>query len=319
LPLGANVRAEGDTIVANINGKVDLLAGKVSVEALMELDEVSLKSGNVNFIGTLMVKGNVDDGFSIKVTGDLKVNGSVGACTLEAGGNIVVGSGIIGRDAAVIRSGKSIWAKFVQNSTMEALENLIVTDGIVNCNVIAYKQIVLQGKHAVIAGGHLFAGEEVNARTIGTTSEVPTRVETGYDIRKKQRMDELQAQQIALIKDLEALDLNIKTLTSIQKVQGLAEDKEKTLVEQTAKREEVNGQLAEIGAELKELREFLKNDPRTGRIAVSEVTYPGTTVVVKDAVAELKTEVKAVTFVCKNGAIDRLKYEASTLDTTKQV
>jgi uncharacterized protein (DUF342 family) len=136
LPLGSNVHAEGDTIVANINGKVELIAGKVSVEALLELDEVSIKSGNVNFNGTLVVRGNVEDGFSIKVTGDLKINGAVGACSLEAGGNVIVGSGIIGRDAALVRSGKSIWAKFVQSTTLEALENVIVSDGIVNCKVI---------------------------------------------------------------------------------------------------------------------------------------------------------------------------------------
>jgi uncharacterized protein (DUF342 family) len=143
-------------------------------------------------------------------------------------------------------------------------------------------------------------------------------VETGFDIKKKLRLDELQAQQITMIKDLDAIDLNIKTLTNIKRVQGLPEDKKQTLAEQTAKREEVSGTLAAIGDELKELREFLKNDTREGKIAVSEVVYPGTVIVVKDAVAELKTEVRAVTFVCKNGAIDRLKYEASTLDVTKQ-
>jgi uncharacterized protein (DUF342 family) len=319
LPLGANVRAEGDNIVAGINGKVDLVAGKVVVEALLELDEVSLKSGNVSFNGTLIVRGNVEDGFSINVTGDLKVNGAVGACTLEAGGNIVVGSGIIGRDVAVVKSGRSIWAKFIQSSKVEAMENLIVSDGIVNCNVIAYKKIVLQGKHAVIAGGRLFAGDEVNARTIGTTSEVNTRVETGYDVKKKQRQDELQTQQIGLIKEMEAIDLNIKTLTNIKKIQGLSDEKEKTLATQTEAREKLNAQLTEISAELKELRDFLKNDPRVGKISASDVAYPGTVVVVKDAMAELKTEVKAVTFICKNGAIDRVKYEASSLDTTKQM
>jgi uncharacterized protein (DUF342 family) len=253
------------------------------------------------------------------VTGDLKVNGAVGACTLEAGGNIVVGSGIIGRDAAVVRAGKSIWAKFVQNTTLEALENVIVSDGIVNCKVVAYKKIVLQGKHAVIAGGHLFAGEEVNSRTIGTTSEVLTKVETGYDIKKKLRLDELQAQQLGLIKELEAIDLNIKTLTTMKKVQGLSEDKEKTLAAQTETREKLSGQLTVISVELKELRDFLKNDPRVGKIAASDVAYPGTVVVVKDAMAELKTEVRAVTFIYKNGTIDRVKYEASTLNTTKQI
>jgi uncharacterized protein (DUF342 family) len=118
---------------------------------------------------------------------------------------------------------------------------------------------------------------------------------------------------------MEAIDLNIKTLTNIKKIQGLSDEKEKTLAAQTESREKLNAQLTEISTELKELRDFLKNDPRVGKIAASDVAYPGTVVVVKDAMAELKTEVRAVTFIYKNGAIDRLKYEATTLDTTKQM
>jgi uncharacterized protein (DUF342 family) len=318
LPVGTNTHASGDQIIADINGKVDLVASKVTVEAVMEVDEVSIKSGNINFNGSLVVRGTVDDGFAIKVTGDVKINGSVGASTVEAGGNIVVGSGIIGRNVAVIRAGKSVWAKFVQSTTLEVLENIIVTDGIVNCNVIAHKRIVLQGRHAVIAGGRLFAGEEINARTIGTSSESPTRVETGYDIRKKQRVDALQDQQLAMIKTMEDLELNIRTLTNMQKSQGLSPEKEATMAEQMEQQEQLSGQLSAIGEELKQLREFLKSDNHLGVIAVSDVCYPGVTIVVKDATAELKTEVRGATFKYKDGAIDRVKYVPSTLDVTKQ-
>ena len=63
-----------------------------------------------------------------------------------ASGNIVVQSGIFGKGEGFIKAGKSLWAKFINDATVEVEENVIVTDSIVNSNVTAMKNIVLRGK-----------------------------------------------------------------------------------------------------------------------------------------------------------------------------
>ena len=64
----------------------------------MEIDGVNIKSGNVTFLGTVIVNGNVEDGYNVKASGNIEVNGAVGASRLESDGDIIVSQGIVGRD-----------------------------------------------------------------------------------------------------------------------------------------------------------------------------------------------------------------------------
>ena len=169
LPLGKNVTLDSDgrTILAACNGQVLLINDKINVEPIMEIDGVNIKSGNVTFLGTVIVNGNVEDGYNVKASGNIEVNGAVGASRLESDGDIIVSQGIVGRDECEILCGGSLWAKFVQNSKVQVEENVIVQDSLMNCEVSAQHRIILQGKRAQITGGHLFATETVLEKNIG--------------------------------------------------------------------------------------------------------------------------------------------------------
>ncbi|MBO6100931.1 MAG: DUF342 domain-containing protein, partial [Spirochaetaceae bacterium] len=43
----------------------------------MEVESVNIKTGNITFLGTVIVKGNVDDGFNVKASGNIEVYGTV--------------------------------------------------------------------------------------------------------------------------------------------------------------------------------------------------------------------------------------------------
>ena len=58
----------------------------------------------------------------------------------------------MGKDKGFVKAGKSLWAKFIQNSTVEAEEFIIVQDGIINSTVTANKKVLVQGKRASIIG-----------------------------------------------------------------------------------------------------------------------------------------------------------------------
>jgi hypothetical protein len=163
LPVGKNVRLsdDGSTAYAEINGQVIMTAGKISVEPVHVVNgDVNLRSGNVLFLGTVLVKGNVDDGFTVKASGNIEVMGSVGRSILDAEGDIIVHQGIAGKGEGVIRSGKSIWAKFVENARCEAGDLLVVSDGIMSSRVLSDRKVICKGKRASIVGGHVTAVEE---------------------------------------------------------------------------------------------------------------------------------------------------------------
>ena len=169
-PSGRNVHMgdDGITLIADINGQVTFIGGKINVEEILTVQgDVSIKTGNVMFLGTVIIFGNVEDGFSVKASGNVEVRGNVGKSEVIAEGDIVIHQGVNAKSGGLVQAGKNVWAKFVENAFVEAGENIIVSDGIINTTAVANKKIICQGKRASIVGGRYRACEEINAKSLG--------------------------------------------------------------------------------------------------------------------------------------------------------
>jgi len=106
MPVGKNVRVSDDgmTALAELNGQVVITGGKIIVEPVHVIaGDVNLKTGNILFLGTVIVKGNVDDGFTVKAAGNIEVMGSVGRSIRDAEGDIIVHQGVAGKTSGIIR------------------------------------------------------------------------------------------------------------------------------------------------------------------------------------------------------------------------
>ena len=227
--IGKNVKLseDGITAFATINGQVLLSNDKLNVEPVYVVPgNVNLKTGgNIIFLGTVIVKGSVDDGFKVKAAGNIEVMGNVGKSELDAEGEIIVYQGITGKSGGEIKCGKSVWAKFIENATIEAGEMVIASDGIINSNVNANERIICQGKRATIVGGHLRTAEEIHAKTLGSISGSETLLEVGYDPKSKAKIISLENKIEEINLSLEEVDLNINTLNKIKKVKGVKKAK----------------------------------------------------------------------------------------------
>ncbi|MGL4986482.1 MAG: FapA family protein [Treponemataceae bacterium] len=322
LPLGKNVAAESDnlTIIAEVSGHVLLALGKISVEPVMEIaGDVSIKTGNINFLGTVMIKGNVDDGFDVKASGDIIVSGTVGNCRIESDGNVVVSLGIMGRDEGYVHAGKSVWAKFIQNTKVEVEENVIASDGIINSNIIANKRIWVKGKRAAIIGGHLFATEDIIAKNIGSNSGgSETILEVGYNPQSKKKMDEYSAKQVELIKELEENGLNIQTLENMKKVRKmLPPDKEENLQQLIHRRGEIMNDSEAVSKEIHEIQNYLKELKAIGKVSASGTIYPGVKIHIRDVREDIRIEMSNITFFLEDGFIRQSKFQAPSEDEAK--
>ena len=322
MPLGKNVVVDSDgrTILAATNGQVLLIGDKINVEPIMEVDAVSIKTGNIQFLGTVVVKGNVDDGFSVKAAGNIEVYGTVGKSVLEADGDIIVSLGIMGRDEGYVRAGKSLWAKFIQNTKVDVEDFVIVTDGIINSDVTCNKKILLQGKRAAIIGGHLFATEEIHAKTIGSNGGgSETVLEVGYDPKAKHRLDELMDSQGKLLKELDELELNIQTLENMKKVRKtLPHEKEENLEKFTLRKNEIVSDSEKMTEEIQEIQQHLRELKVIGKISASGTVYSGVKIYIRDVKEEIHNEVKSVTFFLENGFVRHGKYEPPLAEDMKR-
>jgi uncharacterized protein (DUF342 family) len=322
LPLGKNVRLadDGVTIVADINGQVLVVNGKINVEPVYTVDGgVNLKSGNIDFLGTVIINGDVEDGFFVKAAGNIEVNGTVEKAELVSEGNIVVTQGITGKGEGVIKAGHSVWAKFIENAMVESGDLVIVSDGIINCRVDAVKRVLCQGKRAAIVGGRVRACEEINAKTLGSpVSGTETVLEVGFDPKLKTIVAHLTREKERARKEFEGLQRNIQTLVNIKKQRKtLPEDKETALKEFLAQRQTIIGGIKKVDEELADVQEALNKTDVRGRVSASAKVYPGVRIVVRDIHEDVRNEYKAVTFVLEDGLIRVTGYEETDKDLMK--
>ena len=314
LPLGSNVHVgdDGETIIADINGQVILANGKINVEPVYTVEgDVNLKTGNIIFLGTVIINGNVEDGFSVKAAGNIEVKGIVTRAELDAEGDIIIYQGINGKIEGKLRAGRSIWARFIENANVEAGNMVVVTDGIINSHVDAIKSIICQGKRANIMGGRLRAGEEINAKVLGnSTSGTETICEVGFDPKSKVELEKLIAIKASSEEELGSLKLDLQTLINTKKQRkSLPEDKEAYMQELMDRRQILTEDIKKASESIVKIQEYMNDIQVRGRISASTKVYPGVKIVIRDVKEDVRTDYRAVTFVLENGLIRSIKYE----------
>lgn len=325
LPLGKNTELADDglTILATVSGQVLLVKNKINVEEVHIVEgDVSIKTGDFTFLGTVIVNGNVDDGYSIKASGNIEVKGTVGAADLDAEGDIVVGQGIVGKDSGNIRAGKSIWSKFIQNTKkVEAGDMVIVTDGIMNSNVMANRKIICRGKKGNIIGGSLSASESISAKTIGSKAAGnDTVLSVGFDPKSKERLNFLLMKQEFDGKNLSDVKLNLRGLEETKKRRGgLPTGKEETYQKLLQDKHTLETEVQRTQKEIEQIKSYLDGLKNDGRVSASGDVYTGVRIVIRDSIEDVRSDCKAVTFYLDNGFVRYGKYQDDDVEDAKKV
>jgi uncharacterized protein (DUF342 family) len=208
-------------------------------------------------------------------------------------------------------------ARFIENTVIEAGDAVIASDGIINSRVDAGKRIICQGKRATIVGGRLRASEEINAKILGSpTAGTETICEVGADPKTKELISRLTETKAILEKQLEEIKLNMQTLVNIKKQRkSLPEDKETYLQSLDEKRMEILTDLETNTGKIQKAQDLLSNLRARGRVSASSKVYPGVRVIIKDALEDVRSEYRAVTFILENGLVRITKYEELGAET----
>lgn len=325
MPLGKNTKVGPDelTIIAETNGQVLLVKNKITVQEIYVVEgDVSIKTGNITFLGSVFVNGNVDDGFIVKASGNIEVKGTVGKAELDTEGDIIVSQGIVGKEGGAIRAGKSIWAKFIQNTKIvESGDMIIVSDGIVNSNVMANRKIICRGKRADIIGGNLSASESISARNLGSASGGnDTVLSVGFDPRSKERLNFLLEKQEINQKALEEVKLDLSSLEEMKVKRGeLPKDKEEAYQKKSDYRYTLKTEIHEIQKEIVQIQEYLNTLKNTGKVSASGTVYTGVRIVIRDTVEDVRTDCKATSFYLEKGIVRYGKYQDDDAEDAKKV
>jgi uncharacterized protein (DUF342 family) len=111
VPAGKNVRlVDCSKAYAAIDGQVTVENDKICVVPVIEVDgDVDLSTGNIDFVGNVIVKGSVQSGFCVKAGGDVEIGGTISGGSVEAN-TITIKQGIIGGKDSIVHAQEDIFA-----------------------------------------------------------------------------------------------------------------------------------------------------------------------------------------------------------------
>lgn len=181
VPQGRNtcLSEDGLHLVAACRGHVVFSGRSFHVKPVLELREPFVSPQQVvKFLGDIHIHGDLPDGASVYAIGTVQVDGAVGACTIEAGENIILSSGAQGVNRASLRAQRSVYAKYLDHCTVYARES-VQADCIIRCEIYSNDMVRVRTGLGAIIGGTVRATREVSATMVGSQAFRPTHIFLG--------------------------------------------------------------------------------------------------------------------------------------------
>ncbi|AZR74904.1 hypothetical protein BBF96_10925 [Anoxybacter fermentans] len=305
LPKGKNVEIseDGMSLLAGIDGQVVLERDKVSVLPIYTVEgDVDLETGNIEFIGNVIVKGNVQEGFSIKAGGDIEVMGNVEAANLEAKGKVIVHKGFKGKQKGLIKAERDVEIGFIENGQVITHGSLIVKGAIMHSTVMASKDVIVEGR-GLIVGGTVQAGNDIVARVIGSHLATPTHIIVGVDPGIRQQLEEVEAEIASVKENLDKVTREISLLRKVHhRLSKLPPEKSVMLRQFNETREHLEGRMKQL-TQQHEMLITQSKEQKNGRIKVLERVYPGVVINIGQVGYRVKDSITRTVFVYEEGEV----------------
>lgn len=309
LPKGKNVvvSEDGCSLLAAIDGKAEMIDGKIHVQAIYEvMGNVDNSTGNIDFVGNVIVNGNVLTGFEVKAGGYIEVRGVVEGATLSAVGNVVLKQGMQGMGKGSIISHGDVIARFIENGTVAAKGD-IIAEAILHSNINCGGKVKVVGRKGLIAGGSVSAGHEISAFVVGSPMSTTTELEVGISPMVREEHSRLCKELDEMTQELKKADQILNLLRKMESKGELALDKANMRLKAIKTKLRCSQKFPEIKARIAELDELIKA-VSLGRINVRDHIHPGVKITIGSSILYIKDKEQHVTFVRESGEITRTSY-----------
>ena len=303
MPVGKNtICVDNWRLYAAIDGHLHVFLNKrINVIPVIVIDgDVDYATGNIDFKGSVIVRGSVQSDFCVKAGGNVEVCGNICGGTVEAN-NIIVRKGIQGMNRGFIKARERLVSGFIENATVYADTDVVVSDFIMNSNVFAGSRVIIEGRRGLVRGGRISAGEVIRAVTVGNKSGVVTELEVSVNPFFKDELLSLRSQ----VQQDEILYKELEKLISYIRKQGV--EQLSAVKRERYKKDEVEFQTLPERIEENKQRianiENLLRSLKPGRIRVSDFIYPGTKMSIGPSAKVLKDALKYVLLYNHQGEI----------------
>jgi uncharacterized protein (DUF342 family) len=208
---GARLSVDRLQVLAATAGHAALVGDVVSVSPVYHIrGDVGPATGNIDFVGSVSVSGNVDAGYRIRAGGDVEIQGSVAAGDVESAGNVSIRYGIRGHNGhgRVVAAG-DVRAGFIEFAVVHAGGSVYASDGIMRSEVESGGRVEVLGQHGSIVGGHILARDAVSARDLGSSHDISTEIVVGADRGLLAEAQQSRVRATTLVRDLDQVQQRV--------------------------------------------------------------------------------------------------------------
>lgn len=220
-------------LVSTISGVPVEINNGMRVDDIFTISDVSVKSGHIDFEGSVIVTRNIDPGMKVTAKGDITIFGTVESGELTAGGNITVKQGIIGHQ----KDDKSLSCKLICAGDVHISHSQYCY--IEACNIFIERQTshcIMKAKRLLQVGqtdlpkGKIFGGEILDATTL-IAGEIGNESGAKMVINLAASGAEITANTDNCFKDLAKTDQQLDTLQiALEKTDQVKDTEKKSLL-----------------------------------------------------------------------------------------
>jgi uncharacterized protein len=297
--LGQNTgRNESSTIIiSKISGQVLFNGKKIEVTPILDIPgNVDNTTGNIDFNGTVNIKGMVSTGFSVRAAGNVEIFGVVEGANIYSENDIFLHAGVQGLEKAVIEAKGDINVKYGTHCELISQGN-ITADSIMHSEVKCGGVLSLSGKNGLLVGGNILAKQSINAQTIGSHMATATNVVVGNNPARMEGYNELLADYVKIKAMYDQNNIVTNKLMKQNEEGTLEEDKKVLLLKSMQAKKILKEKIVYTKEKINNIT--VKMNSKRGEVSASKVIYSGvnvkignTTLYVKDDINNARLRVK---------------------------
>lgn len=296
LHYGRNISTNEDKtcIYSEVNGHVVLVEGKVFVSDVLELENVDMSTGNIEYEGSVLIRGNVCSNFSVISHGNIEVRGIVEGAYLEANGDIIIARGMNGMGKGVLKAGGNIVVKFMENVDAQA-QGYVSAETILHSHVSAGTDVTVTGRKGFIAGGRVCASHSINVKTLGSSMGADTIVEVGVDPGLKNKFQQYQKDVVDARCELDKIEGIISGAKKRLVTHApITEEQARFIATSILRKADLTREITSKEEKLEDMQELMEGK-KVAQVIVTGEVFPGT----KICISEVSMVVKSVCQYCR--------------------
>ena len=289
--LNTKLNDEGTKISAAVDGNLVFKEGTFSVEDVVTINgDVDSLVGNIDFLGNVIIKGEIGEGFKVSSKQNITVFGNVTGASIEAGGSIIIKKGCI--NSKLLAHG-DINVEFCEHSTVTC-DGSLTGKSFLICDVYCGGNFSVKGSQGSVMGGKYTSLKGFEVQNIGSKTYTPTEIIIGDNAvltkEKEQLKKQIDSIESKITSNTQVIDfLNEKK----KQLHHLPEDKEELLGTSVRNRLMLGMEKKKIVKRISEIETSLQVKQHLS-IQCKGTVFPGVRVVMNDSVYKFENEYKYV-------------------------